>query len=212
MRSSEGMIPPVTTDGGPERDGGGLGPGGDPVPLPPSRDGDHARLGAPEDHLRARSDDHALDESTTEAEGESKRLFSFARFEVARAFAEGVEWVNDSSLSFDAPCRRDAGAWVVPILDEDSEDSSTRDCRPDCPDCGAEAGGRHRGDCDVERCTSCGRQRVGCGCPVHDPDAAAWTGVFPLPGVTLEGRPIGDADGPGLTEVPMSHHGVGEEY
>lgn len=48
-----------------------------------------------------------------------------------------------------------------------------------CPDCRARPGHTHARGCDVERCSSCGMQRIGCDCAVHDPGASFWTGYWP---------------------------------
>jgi hypothetical protein len=48
-----------------------------------------------------------------------------------------------------------------------------------CPDCGVEPGWTHQPGCDVERCTHCGLQRIGCGSSLHDPANAFWTGYWP---------------------------------
>lgn len=49
----------------------------------------------------------------------------------------------------------------------------------DCPDCGARPGEAHYDGCDVERCSVCGLQRMGCSCYGHDPLFSRWTGWWP---------------------------------
>jgi hypothetical protein len=50
---------------------------------------------------------------------------------------------------------------------------------PNCHDCGIKPGQAHKPGCDIERCSSCGQQKLGCECEDHDPLFARWTGVWP---------------------------------
>ena len=48
-----------------------------------------------------------------------------------------------------------------------------------CHDCGVKPGEPHKDGCDVERCSVCGDQRLGCVCEGHDKYFARWTGLWP---------------------------------
>jgi hypothetical protein len=47
-----------------------------------------------------------------------------------------------------------------------------------CPDCGTKPFETHLRGCDLELCSTCGQQRLHCGCRKHDPCFARWTGYF----------------------------------
>lgn len=64
--------------------------------------------------------------------------------------------------------------------------TSTRPSKlPDvCPDCGVKPGQQHKKNCDVERCSVCGGQRLkevlqGNPCKGHNKEKAKWTGKWP---------------------------------
>lgn len=48
-----------------------------------------------------------------------------------------------------------------------------------CPDCGVAPGHTHLVGCDVERCSICGGQRIGCDCVGNDRRFSRWTGIWP---------------------------------
>lgn len=48
-----------------------------------------------------------------------------------------------------------------------------------CHDCDAKPGEPHKKNCDTERCSVCGGQRLCCDCKGHDKYFAKWTGIWP---------------------------------
>lgn len=61
----------------------------------------------------------------------------------------------------------------------DSSETKTHGTLTDCHDCGAKPGQIHSDNCDVERCSVCGGQRLQCNCKGHDKVFARWTGIWP---------------------------------
>jgi hypothetical protein len=70
-----------------------------------------------------------------------------------------------------------------------------------CPDCGVAPGMPHLDNCDVERCSVCGEQRLGCDCEGHDQAFARWTGFWP-------GALEADALGIDLNELSVKYSKV----
>lgn len=48
-----------------------------------------------------------------------------------------------------------------------------------CPDCGVKPGEKHRKNCDVARCLTCGGQRLSCDCKTDEGDGDIWDGLWP---------------------------------
>ena len=48
-----------------------------------------------------------------------------------------------------------------------------------CPDCNVNPGEIHKDNCDVERCSICGGQKLSCECKNHDRQFSRWTGIWP---------------------------------
>lgn len=47
-----------------------------------------------------------------------------------------------------------------------------------CPDCGTAPGQPHTDDCDIQRCSACGKQRITCSCEGHNPMRSVWTASY----------------------------------
>lgn len=102
-----------------------------------------------------------------------------------RATRPEIAWSEDSEfLPEDYPPRA-VGSSISRGRNPAAEGTDEGVSEADCPDCGVPPADPHRADCDVERCSACGGQRVSCDCEADDPPRSIWTGVWP---VVEEGR------------------------
>tara|TARA_R110002111_G_scaffold100975_1_gene156372 strand:+ start:16433 stop:16927 length:495 start_codon:yes stop_codon:yes gene_type:complete len=53
------------------------------------------------------------------------------------------------------------------------------DKKEKCPDCGTALGEPHKNDCDIQRCSECGGQKISCDCATHTPSKSVWNDEWP---------------------------------
>ena len=91
--------------------------------------------------------------------------------------------VNDGAGLLDGKATFTRNFPTVPIqleaADYIEELERTMETLTNCHDCGARPGETHMDNCDVERCSVCGGQRLCCDCKGHDKKFARWTGIWP---------------------------------
>lgn len=83
---------------------------------------------------------------------------------------------------------------------------------PHCPDCGVAAGEIHLDNCDIERCSVCGKQMLTHPCKGHDRKFARWTGIWPgtaeleyfkTHGIVPQNATLNDLDELGITKAAL---------
>lgn len=91
-------------------------------------------------------------------------------------------WVPDNDLGAHLFLKAQ-GFRAEVILHDPYGDGGEPMRQPTCPDCGVPPGEFHLSGCDVERCPSCGGQRISCRCldePAREEDIQLpWTGEWP---------------------------------
>ena len=68
--------------------------------------------------------------------------------------------------------------WLDGVSPKEHFDAELRRGASRCGDCNVKPGELHTDGCDVERCASCGGQRLSCGCTDNCEDRIPWSGEW----------------------------------